>query len=81
MSALLPTVSANLQVNQQYESFFGIPGTRQFAAQVSGALNAPIYQGGVEYASIRQAKAATALGGRPHRTDTPGILGAPNYVR
>ncbi|TRL36719.1 TolC family outer membrane protein [Methylosinus sporium] len=55
--ALLPTVSANLQVNQQYESFFGIPGTRQFTAQVSGALNVPIYQGGIEYASIRQAKA------------------------
>lgn len=55
--ALLPTVSANLQINQQYESFFGIPGTRQFTAQVSGALNVPIYQGGVEYASIRQAKA------------------------
>lgn len=55
--ALLPTVSANLQVNHQYESFFGIPGTRQFTAQVSGALNVPIYQGGVEYASIRQAKA------------------------
>lgn len=55
--ALLPTLSANLQVNQQYESFFGIPGTRQFTAQVSGALNVPIYQAGVEYASIRQAKA------------------------
>ncbi|TDX60945.1 outer membrane protein [Methylosinus sp. sav-2] len=55
--ALLPTLSANLQVNQQYDSFFGIPGARQFTAQASGALNIPIYQGGVEYASIRQAKA------------------------
>jgi outer membrane protein len=55
--ALLPTLSANVQVNQQYESFFGIPGTRQFTAQASGTLNVPIYQGGVEYASIRLAKA------------------------
>ncbi len=55
--ALLPTLSGNVQVNQQYESFFGIPGTRQFTAQASGTLNVPIYQGGVEYASIRQAKA------------------------
>jgi outer membrane protein len=55
--ALLPTLSASLQVNQQYDSFFGIPGARQFTAQASGALNIPIYQGGVEYASIRQAKA------------------------
>lgn len=55
--ALLPTLSASLQVNQQYDSFFGIPGARQFTAQASGTLNIPIYQGGVEYASIRQAKA------------------------
>jgi len=55
--ALLPTLSASLQVNQQYDSFFGIPGARQFTAQASGSLNIPIYQGGVEYASIRQAKA------------------------
>ncbi len=55
--ALLPTVSASVQVNQQYDSFFGIAGTRQFSAQALGTLNVPIYQGGVEYASIRQAKA------------------------
>ncbi|PWB84600.1 MAG: channel protein TolC [Methylocystaceae bacterium] len=55
--ALLPSVSANIQVNQQYDSFYGIPGTRQFSAQASGTINVPIYQGGVEYASIRQAKA------------------------
>ena len=55
--ALLPTLSASLQLNQQYDSFFGIPGARQFTAQASGTLNIPIYQGGVEYASIRQAKA------------------------
>ena len=37
-------------------SFLGIPGARQFSAQVNGAINVPIYQGGADYASIRQAK-------------------------
>lgn len=55
--ALLPTLSANVRVSQQYDSYLGIPGTRQFTAQVSGTLNVPIYQGGGEYASVRQAKA------------------------
>jgi outer membrane protein len=54
--ALLPTVSVNAQVSQQYDSFFGARGTRQVAAQVTGAINVPIYQGGAEYASVRQAK-------------------------
>lgn len=54
--ALLPSASVNLQVNQQYDSFLGYPGTKQFALQVNGQLNIPLYQGGGEYSSIRQAK-------------------------
>ncbi len=55
-SALAPTVSVNAQVSQQWDSFLGIPGSRQFSAAASGQLNVPLYQGGAEYASIRQAK-------------------------
>jgi outer membrane protein len=55
-SALAPTVSVNAQVAQQWDSFLGIPGSRQFSASASGQLNVPLYQGGSEYASIRQAK-------------------------
>ncbi|MFY9626612.1 MAG: TolC family outer membrane protein [Methylocystis sp.] len=55
-SALSPTVSVTAQVGQQYDSFLGEPGSRQFSAQATGSLNIPLYQGGSEYASIRQAK-------------------------
>jgi outer membrane protein len=55
-SALSPTLSVNAQVSNQYDSFLGFPGSRQFSASASGQLNVPLYQGGAEYASIRQAK-------------------------
>jgi outer membrane protein len=55
-SALSPNLSVNTQVSNQYDSFLGIPGTRQFSAQAAAQLNIPLYQGGAEYASIRQAK-------------------------
>jgi outer membrane protein len=55
-SALSPSLSVGAQVSNQYDSFLGIPGTRQFSAGASGQLNIPLYQGGSEYASIRQAK-------------------------
>ncbi|WP_457797532.1 TolC family outer membrane protein [Methylocystis sp. S23] len=54
--ALLPTAAVTVQVNQQIDSYLGIPGTRQLSAQVGGQLNVPLYQGGAEYSSIRQAK-------------------------
>lgn len=54
--ALLPTLSVNARVSQQYDSFLGSPGTRQFSAAATGNLDVPLYQGGAEYASIRQAK-------------------------
>ncbi len=55
-SALAPNLSVNAQVSNQYDAFLGSPGTRTFSAGVSGQLNVPLYQGGAEYASIRQAK-------------------------
>lgn len=54
--ALMPTAAINLQVNQQLDSYLGIPGTRQLSAAVAGQINVPFYQGGGEYSSIRQAK-------------------------
>jgi outer membrane protein len=55
-SALSPTVSVNAQVSSQYDSFLGSPNSRYLAVGASGQLNVPLYQGGAEYASIRQAK-------------------------
>ncbi|MGD9540007.1 TolC family outer membrane protein [Methylocystis sp.] len=55
-AALMPNLSVTGQVSNQYDSFLGLPGSRQFTAAASGQLNVPLYQGGSEYASIRQAK-------------------------
>lgn len=55
-SALSPTLSVSAQITNQRDSILGIPGSRQFAAAVMGELNVPLYQGGSEYSSIRQAK-------------------------
>ena len=53
--ALLPTATINGSVNRSLDSQ-GATGAKSFAGIVSGQLNVPIYQGGAEYASIRQAK-------------------------
>ena len=55
-SALAPTLSVNAQVSPQYDSFLGWTQTRQFSAAASGTFSVPLYQGGSEYASVRQAK-------------------------
>jgi outer membrane protein len=55
-AALSPTLAVSAQVGPQYDSFLGFPGSRQFSAQAIGQLNIPLYQGGSEYAAIRQAK-------------------------
>ncbi len=55
-AALAPNLSVNAQVSNQYDAFYGLPGSRAFLAGVNGQLNVPLYQGGSEYASIRQAK-------------------------
>ena len=55
-AALMPNLSVNTQVSNQFDSFLGLPGSRQFTASATGQLNVPLYQGGAEYASIRQAK-------------------------
>ena len=55
-SALAPNASIGVQAIQTYDSYFGYPNTRQVSGQLLGQLNVPIYQGGGEFAGIRQAK-------------------------
>jgi outer membrane protein len=50
--ALLPTVSLQASVQQAYEQT--LPTYRSFAASTVAQVSAPIYQGGAEYALIRQ---------------------------
>lgn len=52
---LLPTVNLNGQVQQQY-NFFGVEKQRFFQAGANVQVNVPIYEGGVTYSQIRQAK-------------------------
>ena len=57
-AALKPTLSINGEVTNQYDAFYGLPGSRAFLAGANAQLNVPLYQGGSEYASVRQAKEA-----------------------
>jgi len=56
--ALFPTVTLQASVQQSYEQTITVP--RQFGAAVVGQLSVPIYQGGAEYALIRQSKETLA---------------------
>jgi outer membrane protein len=53
-AALAPTLTVSGQVNQGYEQ--QVQNDRLLSASVVGTLTVPIYQGGGEYALIRQAK-------------------------
>jgi len=52
--ALYPTVSIQGSVQKSYET--ALTALETFSAGVAGQLSVPIYQGGAEYATIRQAK-------------------------
>jgi outer membrane protein len=56
--ALLPTVTLQASVQQSYEQTMTIQ--RSFGASVIGQLSVPVYQGGAEYALIRQSKETLA---------------------
>jgi outer membrane protein len=56
--ALLPTVTLQASVQQSYEQTMTIQ--RSFGASVLTQLSVPVYQGGVEYALIRQSKETLA---------------------
>jgi outer membrane protein len=53
--ALYPTIGLSASVTNQYDAS-GIPGFHVLSGQIMGNLTIPIYQGGAEYASTRQAK-------------------------
>jgi len=55
-SSLYPTLNMVGSVNQQYGSTGAVALLQTFNASVGAQLNVPVYQGGVEYATIRQAK-------------------------
>jgi outer membrane protein len=52
---LYPTVTVNGSVERDW-NFEGFPGFRNFNGAVFGQVSVPIYQGGAEYAEVRQAK-------------------------
>ncbi len=52
---LYPKASVSAQVQQAFD-VSATPGQRLFNAQVTGQLTIPIYQGGAEYAGVRQSK-------------------------
>jgi outer membrane protein len=56
--ALLPTVTLQAAVQQTYETTMTL--YRSFGASATAQLNVPIYQGGAEYAIIRQSKETLA---------------------
>src|ERR1700754_1101640 len=56
--ALLPTVTLQASVQQSYEQSLQV--FRSFGASAVAQLNVPIYQGGAEYALIRQSKETLA---------------------
>lgn len=54
-SALYPNVSVTGAINRGFD-YQGATGQKLFTASITGQLNVPLYQGGAEYATIRQAK-------------------------
>ncbi len=53
--ALYPTIGVSASFNNQFD-LQGIPGFRLLDGEIMGNLTIPIYQGGAEYASVRQSK-------------------------
>ena len=67
-SALYPTLNMVASASQQYGSTSATSLLQSFNASVGAQLNVPVYQGGAEYATIRQAK--ETLGQRQTDLDT-----------
>jgi outer membrane protein len=55
-ASLYPTLTAVGQVTKQYGSTSVLSNLESFSAVGQAQLNVPLYQGGTEYANIRQAK-------------------------
>jgi outer membrane protein len=66
--ALYPTLQLQGSVNKSFGSTTNLNTLQNFSASIGGQLSVPIYQGGQEYATIRQAK--ETLGQRRLDLDT-----------
>jgi outer membrane protein len=66
--ALYPTLQLQTSVNKSFGSSTQLNNLQSFSASVGGQLSVPLYQGGQEYATIRQAK--ETLGQRRLDLDT-----------
>ena len=66
--ALYPTLQLQGSVNKSFGSTTNLNNLQNFSASIGGQLSVPIYQGGQEYATIRQAK--ETLGQRRLDLDT-----------
>ena len=55
-SSLYPTLNLVASAQQNYGSATVLTGVQSFTGSVLGQLAVPVYQGGTEYATIRQAK-------------------------
>jgi len=54
--ALYPTVQLQGSLNKSFGSTTNLSNLQNFSASIGGQLSVPLYQGGQEYATIRQAK-------------------------
>jgi outer membrane protein len=75
--ALYPTATVTGQLGQQFDTS-AVQGQRAFSASIVGQINIPIYQGGAEYASTRQAK--ESLSQQELQTDSERNLVRANVV-
>jgi len=58
--ALAPSVGLTASVSKNYD-LNNIPGNRAAVGEIMGQVTIPIYQGGAEYASIRQSKESLSV--------------------
>ena len=75
--ALYPTVGVTAAVSQQFDAS-GVPGLHVLSGSLMGQITIPIYQGGAEYATTRQAK--ESLGQQELQTDSERNLVRANVV-
>jgi outer membrane protein len=66
-SALYPTATVTGSITKEFDPFGFTTGTQVLASSLIGSVTIPIYQGGAEYATIRQSK--ESLGQQELQTD------------
>src|SRR5256885_2189458 len=77
--ALYPSLQLQGSVNKSFGSATNLNTLQNFSASIGGQLSVPIYQGGQEYATIRQAK--ETLGQRRLDLDTARDQGQSNVTQ